>query len=175
MQTKKRMVRFIVILIVIFYVFMHESVLLSDLQLLMQRSTERQNFIKQIVSLVLKLHNKTVFFITGDYPGYYGIPELKTPFQSGLGQILMVVYTTKKQLSPRFFDEDTKNKLYDIGFLYDILGQGYREVKGQGFGYYYSRQEIEKALAAKLFFRNDIISLYYEGESEKLSPKNFQL
>lgn len=171
----KQKVRLIVALVVIFYVFIHESVLLSDFKLMADRSSERQMFIKQLTSLTPVLPAKTVFFITGNYDGYYGIPELKTPFQSGLGHVLMVLYTTKGQLSPAFFNETTLTKLYDFGFLYDIFGQGYREVNGSGFGYYYDIKELKKALDKKLFSRNNIISFYYKYESKQLIRKKIEL
>lgn len=168
LNANKKIFKIIAVLIFISYAFIHESTLFSDLKLMADRSQERQMFLKQIESLVPILPKKIVFFITGDSQGYYGLPELKTPFQSGLGHVLMIVYTTKGQLSSAFFNETTLIKVYDVGFLYDILGQGYREVNEQGFGYYYSYSDLKKALNQKLFEEADVISLYYKHQDMKL-------
>lgn len=168
LTVKKKIVKIIALLILALYIFVHESTLFFDFKLMADRSRERQIFLKQVEELVPELPKKTVFFITGDSEGYYGLPELKTPFQSGLGQVIMVKYATKKQLNPAFFKEETLTKALDVGFLYDILGQGYRGVNEQGFGYYYNQEEIKKALTKKLFSRETIISLYYEHKNKKL-------
>lgn len=164
--------RIIALFIGTLYLGMHTSTLLMDFKLQGDRSYERRLFLKQTEQLVPMLSQKTVFYITGDHAGYYGLPELKVPFQSGLGHVLMVVYATRKHLDPAFFKEETLTKAWDVGFLYDILGQGYREVNGQGFGYYYDHAELQKALEKKLFVKENIISLYYEGENKRLIQKN---
>lgn len=170
--SKSTKIKTLIVIIGFGYILMHEMVLIDDFKLLAQRSKERQSFLKQTENLVPNLSQKTVFYITGDSQGYYGLPELKVPLQSGPGHVLMVLYTTKKQLNPAFFNEATFTKVIDIGFLYDILGQGYREINGQGFGYYYDPKEIRKALGEKLFSDEDIIYLYYEQENKKLVRKD---
>lgn len=166
--SKSKKIKIAIIAIGAGYILMHEIVLFEDFKLFSQRAYERRLFLRQTEQLIPKLSKKTIFYVTGDFVGYYGLPELKVPFQSGLGHVLMVIYAAKKQLSPKFFDEETKNKIYDVGFLYDILGQGYREINGQGFGYYYDKLELEKALSQNLFDKKDVISLYYKQEKMRL-------
>ncbi|MEX2007725.1 MAG: hypothetical protein WD992_03050 [Candidatus Levyibacteriota bacterium] len=168
----KRKRQIIVLFMGAMYLIIHSTTLFMDFKLLGERSYERRLFLKQTRQLVPNLSEKTVFFITGDYVGYYGLPELKVPFQSGLGHVLMVVYATDEQLNSNFFKEETLIKAQDVGFLYDILGQGYRETNGQGFGYYLDRTELQKALDKKLFTKENIISLYYESEKKRLIKKN---
>ncbi len=156
------------------YIFMHESVLFSDIQLLSERASERQFFLTEVKQTIPTLKNKTVFYLTGDSGGYYGLEELKAPFQSGPGHVLMVHYTLEHQLSPDFFREDPWTKALDVGFLYDILGQGYREVGNQGFGYYYNKVDLQKDLDRKLFSENDIIALYYNSEDKKLKKIQYE-
>lgn len=165
--------RIIFITIILGYAILHETVLFSDFRLMAQRSRERQGFLKQMLCLVPKLPKKTVFYVTGNYPGYYGLPELKVPFQSGPGHVLMVVYSVDGQLDPNFFREEPWQKALDVGFLYDILGQGYREVKGKGFGYYYDQQELEKAINRNLFSKKEVISLYYNADTGTLEQREY--
>lgn len=174
-KNNKKFFKISAILIFSMYVFIHESTLFSDFQLMADRSKERQYFLKQIENLVPVLPKKTVFFITGDSEGYYGLPELKTPFQSGLGHVLMVKYTTEGKLNPLFFQENPWTKALDVGFLYDILGQGYRKIGNQGFGYYYDKSDLEKALNQNLFDKKDIIPLYYKQGQMKLILTNNNL
>lgn len=166
-------IRALAVTIGIIYVVVHEVILFEDFKLLYKRSNERQVFLRQVENFVPNLSQKTVFYITGDSGGYYGLEELKVPFQSGLGQVLMVTYVTGGQLNPDFFKEETLAKLYDVGFLYDILGQGYREVEGQGFGYYFDHTQLQKALDKKLFTKKDVVSLYYDNENKKLTRRDF--
>ncbi|MFH0863479.1 MAG: hypothetical protein V1858_00105 [Candidatus Gottesmanbacteria bacterium] len=161
--------RVIFLSVVIGYFILHESVLLSDFKLQAERSRERQNFLKQVTSLVPRLTTKTIFLTSGNTVGYYGLPELKVPFQSGLGQVLMVHYTVKGQLSADFFKEEPWQKAFDVGFLYDILGQGYREVNGQGFGYFYSKEELDKIINKKQFNTRDVIHLDYDSDKQNLN------
>ena len=150
------------------FIILHTSVLYSDFWLLAKRADERKSFLRQVQQLVPKLPKKAVFFVKGDAVGYYGLPELKVPFQSGLGHVLMVNYTVKNQLNPVFFEEEPWTKAFDVGFLYDILGQDYREIDGQGFGYYYDETELKKALAEKKFNQEDVLSLDYFSETGQL-------
>jgi len=150
------------------FIILHLFVLYSDFWLLTKRADERKSFLRQIQQLVPELPEKAVFFLSGDAVGYYGLPELKVPFQSGPGHVLMVSYSLKNQLSPAFFKEKSLTKALDIGFLYDILDQGYREMNGQGFGYYYDENELKKGLEENKFSQKDVISLYYFFETKKL-------
>lgn len=165
---KKKINLAISLMMIIGYVVLHDLILFSDFKLLEERSFERQLFLKQILKDVPNLQNKTIFFITGNSPGYYGLEELKVPFQSGLGHLLMVIYTTRNQLNPVFFKEEKLIKAFDVGFLYDILGQGYREIDGKGFGYYYDSQEIKKAINKKLFSKENIIYFNYDADFQIL-------
>ncbi|HSX40808.1 MAG TPA: hypothetical protein VLF68_04300 [Candidatus Saccharimonadales bacterium] len=171
MRTKT--LKIVALLFGIGFIILHETVLWQDFSLLMQRSDERQSFLKQVNSVAPKLSQKTVFYITGDSGGYYALPELKVPFQSGPGHVLMVNYVVKRQLSSGFFKESTFQKELDVGFLYDILGQGYREVNGRGFGYYYDESELNKAINKGLFEKKDIISLFYNSDSQTLTKKKY--
>ncbi|MDO8658179.1 MAG: hypothetical protein Q7K55_05535 [Candidatus Levybacteria bacterium] len=148
-------------------IFSHLFFLVNDLLTQAEIARERKNIISQILTLVPKIDKKTVFYVTGNSPGYYGIPELKVPFQSGLGQMLLVEYGIKKQVSPDIFAEGFIKQ----GFLFDTLAQGYKEVGGQGFGYFYDKQNLEESMGKGQFDQADIISLFYDSDSKKIFYK----
>lgn len=146
----------------------HTSFLFSDLFNQYRVSRERQSIIQQIKTHVPSLDKNTVFFITGNSPGYYGIPELKVPFQSGLGQILTTIYIFRRQLSSKIFLENTFTKTLEQGFLYDTLAQGYKKINSQGFGYYYDKELLFKDISAGRFEENDVVSLFYNSDTGKI-------
>lgn len=161
--SNRKIFKTIIFLIIVGYIALNEYVLISDFKLMTERSQERQNFLRQFESQVPQLKQNSVFFITGNSAGYYGLEELKVPFQSGLGNILAIQYVTKSQLNPSFLAKEG-----ELGFLYDILGQGYKEVGLQGFGYYYSAKKLRKAIDQKLFSKDDVITLFYNSEAKEL-------
>lgn len=169
-NTNKIAYKITAFLLIFSYLLIHSSVLYSDFNLLADRAAERKLFINQLEKIKPNLENKTIFYITGNSGGYYALPELKVPFQSGLGQMLMVIYVDKKQLDKNFLNETSITKLQDVGFLYDILGQGYRDIDGKKFGYYYDINELKKNIDNKSFEKKDIIPLYYDADNKKLNP-----
>lgn len=126
---------------------------------------ERKSIISQILILVPNVDKKTVFYITGNSPGYYGIPELKVPFQSGLGEVLLVKYGIKNQVNPNIPSEGFLKQV----FLFDTLAQGYKEANGQGFGYFYERSVLQDFIEKDRFERSDVISLFYDSDSKRIS------
>lgn len=136
-------------------------------------SQERISILNQIKKIAPNLPDKTVFFVTGNSPGYYGIEELKIPFQSGFGQVLMIAYSSGNSFYSLLFKEESFWKTADGGFLYDTLAQGYRETNGVGFGYYYDRKILKEELDKKLFSKESVISLFYDSDQKKIIEKNF--
>lgn len=146
----------------------HAFFLTSDLLTQAKIAKERKSIISQILTLVPNIGKKSVFYITGNSPGYYGMPELKVPFQSGLGQVLLVKYGIKNQISPDIFAEGFIKQ----GFLFDTLAQGYKEVNGQGFGYFYDKSALDDNLETNRFQESDVIFLYYDSDMQKIFLTN---
>lgn len=153
--------------IIFLLILSHTFFLANDLLVQAKIGRERKNILSQILSLVPTLKQKNVFYITGNSAGYYGIPELKVPFQSGLGEVLLVKYGIKNQVNPDMFAEGFKKQT----FLFDTLAQGYREVNGQGFGYFYDKEKLEEFIKRGWFGQSDIISLFYDSDSKKILYK----
>ena len=151
--------------------FYHSITLMNSLYRQFIISRERISMIDQIKNIAPVLSKKTVFFIRGNSPGYYGIPELKVPFQSGLGQVLMTIYSSENPSYTMFFKEETFWKTADGGFLYDTLAQGYKEANGVGFGYYYDQKTLKEGLSKKLFNKESVISLFYNSDEKTVKKQ----
>lgn len=165
---KQSKVRIASLLLLSLIFLSHVFYLESDLFFLALVSHERRVIITQIEKVKPKLDKKTVFYIDGNSPGYYGIPELKVPFQSGIGQVLLVVYGVKGQVDRDLFKEKTLSKTGDAGFLYDTVAQGYKEQNGRGFGYFYDKNMVTSYINSGKFSDKDVIWLFYDADSKRI-------
>lgn len=106
---------------------------------LFTQGRDRLMILSRIKASYPVLPAKTVFYITSDTP-YYGLPDSERilPFQSGLGQTLLVWYYQ----SAKFPKEFLKDR-----FLWGITEQGYQEFNGRGFGYFRDKGLLIQAMA----------------------------
>lgn len=157
----------------IVFVFLIGSVVFQNYTLIQQNIAKRVSVAKerkQILSdikrnvPVLK-REKNVFYVTGNGEDYL-IENLKVPFQSGFGNILMMWYFDEKYINP---------KLADLGFLYQLDDQGYKEINGNGFGYYYELEKLKLDLEKGKFTISDISALYYDRKLKKIRLYNNEL
>jgi len=147
---------------------MHAITLFTDLATQIHTSGGRRNILATIRSSVLELPPKAIFFVSGNSDGFYALPELKVPFQSGLGHVLMVLYAGDNQLPKEFFVESTLNQALDVGFLYDTIAQGYKEVGTRGFGYFYDKDAMQQVLDANQDKDIEVFSFYYDAQARQL-------
>lgn len=93
------------------------------------------------------LPQEVVFYFESDR-SYYGLPDTQKipPFQSGLGETLLVWYQADENFPTEFFKDE---------FLWGITDQGYKKVNDRGFGYY-----------------RDIATLKSDMEKYNFSPKS---
>lgn len=129
---------------------------------------ERKYIIKTIQEEVSYLPDKVLFYVSGNSLGYYGLDDLKIPFQSGLGQTLLVTYSYNEEIAPKFLHEDSILKTQEEGFLYGILDQGYREVDGRGFGYFTDLNKLKETVGKNNIDPENIYGFYYNSEEKKL-------
>lgn len=163
-HTKKY--RKLVIGVIVFIFVSHFISLANDLINQVIVSQERINIVSSIKKEVPHLKNRQIFFVDGNSGGYYALPELKVPFQSGLGQVLMTVYGDPK--ISVLFKEQTLQKTLDGGFLYDTVAQGYKEANGMGFGYYYDKDLLNKEINLGKFSKSDVVFFFYDSDSKKI-------
>ena len=167
LASKKRFVALASVFIVCLFVLTHASIIRDDLRFQKQVGEERRSIINTIVRRVPVLPPKVIFYVIGD-TSYYGLGELTIPFQSGLGQVLLLTYSLKGQIDPIFFREGSFMQTQDRGFLYDTIDQGYKEVAGRGFGYFWDKTTLADAVRQYRVDPNNIFSFYYRGQTHEL-------
>jgi hypothetical protein len=118
------------------YLLMHVMYIQKDIAKALEVSFVRKKIINSIEKLYPSIGEKTIFYTESD-TAYYGLADKILPFQSGPGQMLMVLYAQKGQLNPKFFRDD---------FLWGITDQGYSTLDGQGFGYFRDIQKLRQTL-----------------------------
>ena len=96
----------------------------------------------QILRSIKKDHPtlpQKVIFYTDSNKSYYGLPDEDKilPFQSGLGQTLLLWYYSDEKFSKSFF----KNV-----YLWGILSEGYKEIDDRGLGYFRDFERLKNAV-----------------------------
>lgn len=156
------------VVFLVIYFFSNIIFLRNDIKFQKDNASERKKVLNEIFKTVPRIGDKTVFYIDGNSPGFYGLTELKVPFQSGLGQILLIKYVYDKQISKDFLNGRNLVEDEDLGFLYDTVSQGYREINGEGFGYFWDKSQM--LLAAKKYSipKKQIYAFYYYDDQKVL-------
>jgi hypothetical protein len=92
---------------------------------------------------------------------YYGLPseEKMLPFQSGLGQTLLVWYHDQ---------ENYPNEFYQNRFLWEITDQGYQEVGDRGFGYFRDKDLLRQAIAQYNLVPESLVAFSWNSQTEEL-------
>lgn len=144
----------------ILFIFLHAKVVYGAIREQIVLSDLRRNFIGQLKEFVPSVNNeKNVFYITGDQN--YWADGNKVPFQQGTGYTLMVLYYNSRNIPREFLKE---------GFLFDIGSQGYKESGELGFGYFWDKEELDKAIRLYNLLPESIIGLKYDSQTKKLIP-----
>lgn len=154
--------------------FLQIKILRSDFHYQAQVARKRQKIINKMMNTIPVLPTKIILFVDGD-SAYYGLEELKIPFQSGLGQVLLTIYASKGQIDPVFFREESLIKTQDYGFLYDTIAQGYREIAGRGFGYFWDKQELKNAVSEARLDKLSVYGFFYHSTTQDLQNITTQL
>lgn len=156
-------VTFFFVLAVINIVSIREEIIFQK-----DAALERKYIINTIQENVPNLPDRVVFYMSGDSQGYYGLDDLRVPFQSGLGQTLLVTYSYNNKITPKFLHEDSILKTQGEGFLYGILDQSYKEIDGRGFGYFWDEDKLKETIRRNNINSNDVFSFYYYNDTRTL-------
>lgn len=113
-------------------------------------ATERKKFLASLHELYPTIPKNPIFYFTSDHDYY--IPGNKVPFQHGFGYSLMVLYF-KTGMIPK--------ELLTLEYLWIMPEQGYKEVGGKGFGYFWELDKVKKTVLEKKLDINSIVAARY--------------
>lgn len=121
----------------------------------------RLDILNQISRDNLKLRDKQIFYIESD-SSYYGLPdEIRIlPFQSGIGQTLLVWFSSQSNFPKDF---------YEGQFLWDLKSQGYKEVGDQGFGYFRNFSLLKEVIKEYNLPIESVVAYSWNSKQEKLT------
>lgn len=144
------------------YLIFHANVVRGAIAEQVKLSDLRRNFISQLKLLVPNLdQRKNIFYITSDQN--YWADENKIPFQQGTGYTLMVLYYDSGKIPKEFLKD---------GYLFEIGGQGYREIEEHGFGYFSDKEKLDEAIKFYNLPKNSIIDLRWDSSKQELTRGN---
>lgn len=121
----------------------------------------RKEILYDIRKLYPKLPQKVIFYTESDTP-FYGLSENERifPFQSGLGQTLLVWYQEKENFPKEFFRDS---------FLWNITEEGYKETGGRGFGYFRDFDKLVQTVSNGGVPVGSIIAFRYDSKQQALA------
>lgn len=143
------------------YAYKNMQFIGRDIQLQVLDARERLAILREIKREYPALPDNPVLYVTGDHPGYYYVANQKMPFQQGIGFTFLVWYYPDGGFTLSLLRAATAQ-------FWDISAQGYREVGGRGFGYYWDKSILVADLEKGLFSKNQVIGLYYHSGDQKL-------
>lgn len=143
--------------VAVFWAYKNMQFIGRDVQLQVLDARERLAILNEVKRRYPVLPKNPVFYVTGDHPGYYYVANQKLPFQQGIGFTILVWY---------YPDGGISRELLRISIpqFWDIKGQGYREIDGTGFGYYWDKDVMRNEMLERGEFTKDqIVAFYYRG------------
>lgn len=134
---------------------------------LYNQGTLRLNILNSIMDTYKILPQKAVFFAESD-TSYYGLPanEKIFPFQSGLGQTLLVFYSQSHKFPQEFYPGD---------YLWGITSQGYTEIGEEGFGYFRDFNLLAQTVREKNLPPPSVISFRYSSQDQVLTDNTQEI
>lgn len=154
--------------ILIFFILIHANVVRGEVKKQEHLAKERINIFTAIETIKPSLSEKSVFYVTGDRNFYVGEGN-PLPMQQGMGYSLLVYYFAKEKAPKELIS------LVDEHFLWEINGQGYKEVEGAGFGYFWDFDKLSVLVKNKKIDIQDITILFYDSKSRKVIDKSKEI
>lgn len=122
---------------------------------------QRKSVISQILKNYPSISKNTVFLVRCQSKKDCISNGLVLPFQSGVGQMLMVIYGSR--------DEEAYAPFFREFYLWDWEAQGYKKINGVGFGYFRNKIDpIIKLVKQGKIKPEDVISLNYSYSKNKI-------
>lgn len=145
-------------------IFLHAYWLNQQLELRADIGEVRKNILHQIQGENPNLPPKVIFYIESD-TAYYGLAEKLPPFETGLGQALLVWYNSTEKFPTNFFENR---------FLRFITDQGYKEFGGRGFGYFRDMSLLKETIKQNSVSLDSVISYKFYGGTNVLQETTSQ-
>ena len=142
------------------FLFKNYQWISRDIRSMVVVSNERKYILSEIRRFAPDTTEKPVYFITGNNNGYYGIPEVKIPFQQGIGYTLMVWNYSFGHIPAALLRET---------FLWRIREEGYREINGKGFGYFHSLSTLQTYVRNGHIDISQVIAFYYNTDTKLIT------
>ncbi|QQG43470.1 MAG: discoidin domain-containing protein [Candidatus Daviesbacteria bacterium] len=150
--------KFAVVILLILLTLAHLLLLQETINGLVIEGHERQNILSQIKTVISHLEDETVIFAESDKP-FYGLTDRILPFQSGLGQTLLVNYRQSQKIPPPFFTNE---------FLWDIKDEGYQKYDNLGFGFFWNLDNLVKTLTKNNLPIESVYGISYDSTQKKI-------
>lgn len=160
LKNSKFFLSFFIVLILI-----HALIVRGEIQKQTALALERKKILAEILTIKPKLDQKTIFFVRGDRNFYVGEGNTM-PWQQGLGYTLLVWYDGQNKAP-----EELK-ALINKQYLWGIGEQGYQQINGVGFGYFWDEALLKKEALENDIDEDNIVSLYYNSKDKKLNEKS---
>ncbi|MCR4263506.1 MAG: hypothetical protein NUV98_02175 [Candidatus Roizmanbacteria bacterium] len=135
----------------ILYTIINISFIRVEIAQQVATAQERVTFLRNLDAQVPKLPHNPVLYITGN--AEYLLPGNYAPFQQGMGFTLMTWYYPRGNVPSDLIKQD---------FLWQLGGEGYAEIEGNGFGYYADLNKLSQDYASGKLEQATIIGLYYD-------------
>lgn len=91
---------------------------------------------------------------------YYFEDGSSSPFQSGIGQMLLVLQARGDASFIPYFNTN---------FLWSTFEEGYKKIGTKGFGYYFDRDHLKKDYSAGLFSKETIRTYQFDPEKRTIN------
>lgn len=153
-----RLSRIILIISGLMLIAAHATALQAIVGNLAKDGYERRQILQGITKIGPSLKEQTVIFAESDRP-YYGLVERTFPFQSGLGQLLLVYYQQSQTVPAGFFTNE---------FLWDILDQDYQEIDGFGFGFFWDLDKLAETVNKNNLTAESVLALAYDSQNQQV-------
>ncbi len=163
-KNKAKTTLFIIVLII---VILNIWKVRNDINELKKISILRKYILTEIMSKYPNLSDKIIIYTTSD-KAYYGMPDKEKilPIQVGFGWMLLVWYSR---------NEHFPSCLYDTTLFLDILGEGYKECGGRGFGYFRDYDKLIDVVNKNGITTEEIIAYNWDSQKEKFTDISFKI
>jgi len=166
-HSQYRLFRGLMIIVVSLYLLIGVGGNWQKQESLYQEGIIRKNILQTIKNDYPQLPPRTIFYLTSN-KSFYGLPEdIRTsPFQSGLGQTLLVWYHSTENFPQDFF----QNR-----FLWEITDQGYKQIRDRGFGYFYDFDFLAQTIKEQKLPLESVLAFEYDHQSNNLTNTSKQI